>query len=738
MGAAVIVLAVLWATWVRFLPRESRNDEATFGQFLLALIGFLMAGAGALKTRPGPAAPIKIADELASAVHAQWKNSAGERRLIVPAPIPLRWRSTIFPIFGGLDTVWPDDPDAAPFPPLPGMPAVTHRTLLSGGRQDLLRLYGGLPTGRLAISGPAGSGKTSAGILLVLDALKHRMDLPESDRARTPVPILLSLSSWDPLAESLERWLITQLRQAYPVVRSEPSRVIEKLCRDGSLSLILDGFDEVPTGTRTNILEALSTQANGRVIILSRPDELAAAAQARFLTGALVIGLEPIAGSDAAAYLQRALNRPAPADWDTLLKNLRSDRDGTAARALSTPLNITLLRDSVEPSDGISGLLTTRATDWPDFERHLIDRFTKVAYQSEMGPTATGDRNNARQALGWIAADMERRGTRDLGWWHLPLAIPLGWQTVIIAMVAFVLFATDWSWAPGIRWEFPVVPALQEAFAFAAIVVLATQWRLTGALQPKPSVIITAAVGMTCGVFYFVSGDVDLVRVVVAALGIAFGSGTPTLLSRSRRPGRAHRRSARFLLLLILAATFLIAVDLNAILAAPFGLGLFLAVAAVRRVTVRSDVSSLGPLDTWRGDAVHAVVTGSIFGCLVGLVVMANWNPFVERSSFGPNPLVGGSVALAYYTLAGLVLTAVAHPSGQTWIAALWLRIRAGTPIRILAFLEDARRRGVLRTVGALYQFRHATLQDRLAAAAGQGPESSPTSTGSNVGGAPR
>jgi hypothetical protein len=32
-----------------------------------------------------------------------------------------------------------------------------------------------------------------------------------------------------------------------------------------------------------------------------------------------------------------------------------------------------------------------------------------------------------------------------------------------------------------------------------------------------------------------------------------------------------------------------------------------------------------------------------------------------------------------------------------------------------MRFLEDARERNVLRTVGSVYQFRHARLQDRLA-----------------------
>jgi hypothetical protein len=46
----------------------------------------------------------------------------------------------------------------------------------------------------------------------------------------------------------------------------------------------------------------------------------------------------------------------------------------------------------------------------------------------------------------------------------------------------------------------------------------------------------------------------------------------------------------------------------------------------------------------------------------------------------------------------------------------LWLGSRGQLPLRLMRFLEDAHQRGVLRQVGAVYQFRHARLQDRLAA----------------------
>jgi hypothetical protein len=78
--------------------------------------------------------------------------------------------------------------------------------------------------------------------------------------------------------------------------------------------------------------------------------------------------------------------------------------------------------------------------------------------------------------------------------------------------------------------------------------------------------------------------------------------------------------------------------------------------------------------------------------------------------------LKGGVVA---GLLAGLMVGLVgglAYP--KTWAASLafvQLARRWHTPLHLMRFLEDARKRDVLRTVGPAYQFRHARLQDRLA-----------------------
>ena len=74
-----------------------------------------------------------------------------------------------------------------------------------------------------------------------------------------------------------------------------------------------------------------------------------------------------------------------------------------------------------------------------------------------------------------------------------------------------------------------------------------------------------------------------------------------------------------------------------------------------------------------------------------------------------------GLTGLAFGLAAGLM---VALTGPETWSASLTfaqLAARWHTPIRLMRFLEDARDRNVLRTIGPVYQFRHARLQDRLA-----------------------
>jgi hypothetical protein len=92
-------------------------------------------------------------------------------------------------------------------------------------------------------------------------------------------------------------------------------------------------------------------------------------------------------------------------------------------------------------------------------------------------------------------------------------------------------------------------------------------------------------------------------------------------------------------------------------------------------------------------------------GLLVGLLMGA-----ALGLAFGL-PAVVAALGLPSGALIGLALSA----SWTLWTGHLYLWTKYRVALRPLRFLEDARARHLLRTVGAIYQFRHATLQDRLA-----------------------
>lgn len=81
---------------------------------------------------------------------------------------------------------------------------------------------------------------------------------------------------------------------------------------------------------------------------------------------------------------------------------------------------------------------------------------------------------------------------------------------------------------------------------------------------------------------------------------------------------------------------------------------------------------------------------------------------------------VGGlqqaALVLCYGLLFGLLYT-LTRPWPAYVTATAWLALRGDLPWRPLRFLETAHSLGILRQVGAVYQFRHSRLQDHLARA---------------------
>jgi len=140
--------------------------------------------------------------------------------------------------------------------------------------------------------------------------------------------------------------------------------------------------------------------------------------------------------------------------------------------------------------------------------------------------------------------------------------------------------------------------------------------------------------------------------------------------------------------------------------------GLALGLARWVRSPGRNDRSRT-PTSTYRGSrnlmilkvlvlwTIGTLVLGLVFGLIGGLVGDI------------ADTLVSGLVLGLVF---GLVVAPMQEPAWIGFVVtARWLAFRGKLPWKIMGFLDDAHRLGLLRTVGSVYQFRHAELQDHLA-----------------------
>ena len=447
--AAVAVIAagagvLLYAVW----RSPHRNDLIAYWG-LVATVVTIATGwmSWAWRTRAKAAAGAvdqaaidHLADVLAQAVAGQWTRAAADRGLLVPEPIPVRWRRPSVPLAGPAAAA----AAARRFEPLPGMTLVTAPQLAKGDISDLHRLYAGLGSGRLVIAGAPGSGKSGAAVLLILAALAHREQVLETDRPRVPVPVMFTLHGWDPLARPVRDWLALRLGQTYPVLAGRDGAAQSaRLLAEGKIAVILDGLDEIPADLQPAALRALSQQATFRLVILSRTGEMAAAAAQSHLDGAAAVELQDVDAATAAGYLTRVQLDPPPAGWRELTARLRRAPSSPLARALGSPLTLGLLRDTYRGPDDARELLgfpgsPASAESRDEIIDHLLDRVLPAAYAPQPGqPPPRYDLQKAQHALSQLAARMNRDGTRDLRWWTIPRWVT-AWPRILVAVLALV------------------------------------------------------------------------------------------------------------------------------------------------------------------------------------------------------------------------------------------------------------------------------------------------------------
>ena len=118
----------------------------------------------------------------------------------------------------------------------------------SGGRfgstdqiGKMIDAFRGLERGRLVILGAAGMGKTTLAVLLLRELLETR-------QAGGAVPVLVTMTGWDPLKKGFQDWLAGRLAEMYRRSALSPSApdAARALVAQGKIIPILDGLDELP------------------------------------------------------------------------------------------------------------------------------------------------------------------------------------------------------------------------------------------------------------------------------------------------------------------------------------------------------------------------------------------------------------------------------------------------------------------------------------------------------------
>jgi hypothetical protein len=809
-AAAGVTVVVTVASLVAVWPSSHRADPEGFARVALLMAGIAAGwiawiwrhkssrGSGVVSAQELE----RLANLLAGAVDAEWTRAAGERGLLEPEPIPVRWQRPAAPFTGPVTAAV----TSMRFAPLPGLAAAGERQLQAGQVSELHEVYGGLGSGRLVIAGGPGSGKSSAAVLLILAALRHRRSVPEQVRPGVPVPVMFTLHGWDPSTRRTRDWLAERLLQAYPLFGGRQGAVAARAMVDeGRIAVILDGLDEIPEDLRPAVLRALSQQATTfRLVLLTRSAEMARAAARAVLQGAAAVELQDIDPDAAAGYLTRTQLDPPPHGWEELTSRLRHEPGSPLARALNNPLMLTLVRDTYRAGDEAGELLSLRdAAGHPassqDIADHLLDRVLPAAYTQQPGePPPRYDLSTAERALRCIAVRMNKDRTRDLQWWRVPAwahAAPRAIATGLVAGLALGLalgfiFGFMWGLAAGLfsgitpgmvtgmvagtmAWAHAAPRAITAGlaaglvaglvFGLAGGMVAGLTYGLTAGLaggmvagmvtgmvvgtmaraHAAPRTITAGlaaglACGLACGLAVGLASGLTYGLTAGLAGGLMTGSlfGIGTGLAASlafesgdKLPRRiAHVRWRQLFRRGPLVAGLLVGIVIGSLtgllehyrtgVMAWLGAGLAAAlvvwlgaglVAGMSRPET-DNTSPLSPLPSRRSDQASGLVAGLVVWLGVGLA-------FGIASGIGTGNLARG---LAFGLGSGLVaglLVGLVYP--QSWSASLaFAQLAASdrTPVRLMRFLEDARSRSVLRTVGPFYQFRHARLQDRLAA----------------------
>ncbi len=734
--------AVLALVGIALFSQDGLQTAANVAQvvgipllFPTLLVPLLLWRRRTIAAKAATSADVALAkDILAGLVDEQWRVEANLRSLDDPDPMPVRWRTT-------RDKKVIDHP--ANLTPASGRVSVSSSDIAG-----LTAKFRAMRRRRLVVLGGPGTGKTTLAVQLLRDLLATRDQHPDE-----PVPVLLSVADWDTdVHPDLRDWLAVRLTQDYPALRAPDlgPGIPATLAARGHILPVLDGLDEMPPSAQAAVITALNRSlGDGQLILTSRTTEYATATAdaGDVLTSALVIEPRPLTGAHAATYLKRCLpQEPGPA-WQRILADLRAapnrrDSPATAmAETAATPLGLWLLRTVYVTSraDPAPLMDPDRFPDPAALRAHLFDQLIPALIAARrpsadpadpFRPRRRHDPGQARQWLGYLAHTMAHppagsEPTRDFAWWRLGhltrsftdsarlalglvlglvAALGVGLLVVLVIMIGFAAGQANVGWLV-------IMPAFGLAFgAFSGLaVVLVVMMSSRTWSAEKPAFADLRLRGRGTSLVRILVGRLAIALAVVLAVVLVLPSVITVVLWLVAVLALGLPVGPEDELAVWLADGLMIGLPLGLMIGLPIGLSIGLAVGLTKWVEVPARAErATTPVTSWRADralhlvriAVLALVAGLAVGLAYGLTEVAT----AGMMSFGVSVLVAG-IAFGH------------HHAWLVYLMATYRLARAGhLPRKLMPFLEDAHRLGLLRAVGPHYQFRHADLHDYLAA----------------------
>lgn len=686
--------------------------------------------------------------KLADLVLSQWRAEIEVRHLDDPSPVAVRWHMTELDVVDHANHI-----------------VASQRKVRFEGRSDriadLAMSFRSLARRRLVILGDRGMGKTTLAVLLLRELLEHPV-------GRESVPVLFSLADFDPTGEKLHAWLARRLASDYPALRAPDygSTAVSELVGSRRILPILDGLDEVPDAIRPKVISALNTAAGDAAILTCRTAEyLTAIVEGDdVLTAAAVIEPESLDSRDVVAFIEACLPPLAlqRGSWPAVLDQLRSQPRGILAGALATPFALWLLRQVyiAAHADPAPLLEREKYSTAETIRDHLLDHLIPAVLAANPPIRGSaGDKHPFRPKRRWPDDSVHRWlgylasyfPGRDVAWWQLRESLPhrsaaltraLG-DAVIVGLGAGLPIAIEDRVSGGFGLGLALSVAYLAVFGVAS-----------GNKRPNKSSTHLAWVlifgGLACsGTFWLLFAAIAKISnagQVAAFIGFIFmlPFGLAYWLSGETGPSRINlhlRRRAREIPRIISRVSD------------EAGMGAFLAggIASILVAWVSDTFNYTHQSDLPVFIAFFGILAGSTLSLLFiltsGLLKWAqspvsNDRPSSPRSTLRADfQIMGFRILVVGLPVVCLIVVTFAHSDGVVGALAvgtslglsfglmaglgspgdvylliktrLWFK--GQLPWRLMSFLEDAHRLGLLRQVGPVYQFRHADLQDRLA-----------------------